>query len=62
MPFCFPWAMVGRFENGDELIVTGNDECGCVGRLINLIPEYGDLIWYRGLTDDNYRDGEYIGA
>lgn len=58
----YPWKMVGRFEDDFEIEVGGNDEEDCMWRLAKLQDKHGDLIWYSGVSDDDYVDGEYIGS
>lgn len=42
----------------NEVIVNGFDETDCIEQLIDLRDKYGQLVWYTGVTDDYYIDGE----
>ena len=44
-----------------EIEVGGFDEEDCMTRLISMIDEHGDLVWYSGVSDEDYVAGEYIG-
>lgn len=55
------WKMVGRYADDEEIIVGGNDEEDCMCKLIDKQDKHGNLIWYSGVTDEDYVDGEYIG-
>lgn len=58
---CYPWKMVGRYEDDYETEVGGNNEEDCMGKLIDLQEKHGNLVWYSGLCDEDYEAGEYIG-
>lgn len=58
----WPWKMVGKFADGSEITVGDYDEYNCMGQLIELQDKHGELTWYTGLCDEDYVDGEYIGA
>jgi len=58
---CYPWVMIGEFEDGYSYEMPGNDIGDCLARLEKLESKHGDLIWYGGLNDEDYVDGEYIG-
>lgn len=45
----YPWKMIGRYEDGEEINVSGNNEDECMWRLINLQEKHGELIWYSGM-------------
>lgn len=60
--FLWPWKMVGRYSDGEEITVGGCNEEDCVGKLIGLTEKHGELTWYSGVSDKNYSCGEYIGA
>jgi hypothetical protein len=53
--------MVGRYADDEEIIVGGNDEEDCMCELIEKQKQHGNLVWYSGVTDEDYVDGEYIG-
>lgn len=57
----YPWKMVGRYANDEEVIVSGFDEEDCMCKLVDLIEKNGELTWYSGYTDEDYEAGEYIG-
>ena len=58
----WPWKMIGRYADGEELTVGGFDESECMGKLIDLQEKHGELTWHSGFSDDDYANGEYIGA
>lgn len=57
----YPRKMVGRYADDEEIIVGGNDEEDCMYELIEKQKQHGNLVWYSGVTDEDYVDGEYIG-
>lgn len=57
----WPWKMVGRYADGEELVIGAYDEAGCMTKLIELQETHGDLEWYSGYSDEDYEAGEYIG-
>ena len=61
MKICFPWRMVGKYADDEEIYVGGYDEADCMCKLIDLQEKYGELTWYSGINDEDYVDGEYIG-
>lgn len=61
MKICFPWKMVGEYEDGHEAIVSGSSEDDCMYKLIHLQDKHGELTWYSGYEDEDYSGGEYIG-
>lgn len=58
---CYPWVMVGEFEDGFRKEQGGNDIGDCLSRLQDLESRHGELTWYGGLYDEDYVDGEYVG-
>lgn len=61
MKLLYPWKMVGRYADDTEIVIEGYDEYDCMGKLINLQNQHGELTWYSGYSDEDYVDGEYIG-
>ena len=62
MAVLYPWKMVGRYGNEEiEIEAYGLNEEDCMYKLISLQDKYGPLVWYSGVTDEDYVDGEYIG-
>lgn len=61
MKICFPWRMVGRYADDEEIYVGGCDEEDCMRKLIDKQKKHGALTWYSGVNDEDYVDGEYIG-
>lgn len=57
----YPWKMYGRYADEMEDTVCGNDEQDCLMRLIELAENHGGLVFYTGVGDEDYVDGEYIG-
>jgi len=57
----WPWKMVGRYADGEEVEVSGNDEEECMGKLIDIEDKHGEMTWYSGVTDEDYQFGEYVG-
>ena len=56
-----PWKMVGRYADDEEIEVGGCNEEDCMCKLIDLQEKHGELVWYPGVCDEDYMDGEYIG-
>lgn len=56
-----PWKMVGRYADDEEIIVGGYDEEDCMYKLIAKQEQHGELVWYTGINDEDYVDGEYVG-
>lgn len=57
----YPWKMCGRYADGFEITIGGNDESECICKLIELEEKHGKLEWYSGYCDEDYEAGEYIG-
>ena len=57
----FPWKMIGRFEDGEEIIVGGRDATDCTQKLQALEQQHGDAVSISDVTDDRYDRGRYIG-
>ena len=57
----YPWKMIGRYADDEEIYVGGQDEEDCMYELIEKQKQHGNLVWYSGVTDEDYVDGEYIG-
>lgn len=55
-----PWKMVGRYDDDEEIEVGGCNEEDCMCKLIDLQEKHGELVWYSGVCDEDYMDGEYI--
>jgi len=55
----YPARYLGEFEDGYSCEVGGNDIGDCLYRLTQLEDKHGQLVWYGGLNDENYIDGEY---
>lgn len=62
MNLIYPWRMYGEFADGFGKYVDGFDEEDCMGKLIDIHNEgkHGDLVYYTGVNDDHYVDGERI--
>lgn len=58
---CWPWKMVARYADEEEIEVGGYDEEDCMTKLIDLEEKHGELTWYSGYNDEDYANGEYIG-
>lgn len=58
---CWPWKMVGRYADEDEIEVVGFGEEDCMTKLIELQEKHGELTWYSGYCDEDYANDEYIG-
>ena len=56
-----PWRMCGEYVDSFCVTVGGNDEEDCMGKLIDLQEQHGDLTWFSGYQDEDYVAGEYIG-
>lgn len=61
MKVLYPWKMIGRYADDEEIEAGGFDEEDCMTRLISKIEKHGDLVWYSGVSDEDYVAGEYIG-
>lgn len=57
----YPWKMVGRYADGEEITVGGFDEEDCMNKLFELMEKHGNLEWYSGYSDEDYVAGEYVG-
>ena len=56
-----PWKMYGEYEDGSDYTVGGDSEEECMQKLIDQIEKRGMLIYYTGVCDKDYVNGEYIG-
>lgn len=57
----YPWKMYGEYEDKSDYIVYGENEEECMMKLIELMEKHGKLIYYTGVSDEDYVAGEYIG-
>lgn len=55
------WKIFGEYADGFETVCGGGSEESAMYRLIELIDIHGDLVFYTGVTDEDYCAGEYIG-
>lgn len=56
-----PWKMIGRYEDGEEVIVGGSDAEDCTRKLLALEQLHGGNVSICGVSDDCYEHGRYIG-
>lgn len=61
MTIYYPWKMVARYSDGEEIEVSGNSEEDCMEKLADLEDKHGEMTWYSGVSDEDYQSGEYIG-
>lgn len=54
MSILTPFKMIGRYEDGEEIIVGGSDEADCMCELIDLQEKHGKLVWYSEMCDEDY--------
>lgn len=57
----YPWKMVARHADGEEIEVGGFSEEDCMEKLCDLEEQHGEMTWYSGVTDEDYVAGEYVG-
>lgn len=62
MEIFYPWKIQGRYSDGFETEISGESEEDCMEKLLDLCVRHGDLEWYSGVCNENYEQGEYIGA
>lgn len=55
-----PSCYIGEYEDGFSIEMMGNDIGDCLYKLTQLEDTHGQLVWYGGLCDENYQDGELI--
>lgn len=41
---CYPWKIYAEYEDGEELLFTGNDEAECMGRPLQLKTDTEELL------------------
>lgn len=56
-----PWKMIGRYEDGEEVIVGGSDAEDCTRKLLALEQLHGGNVSICKVSDDCYEHGRYIG-
>lgn len=56
-----PWKMIGRYEDGEEIIVGGRNAADCTQKLIALEQQHGESVSISDVSDDCYDRGRYIG-
>ena len=57
----YPYMMLFRFADDYETTVGGNDEGDCIWKADKMRETHGDIIYYTGICDEDYADGEYVG-
>lgn len=56
----FPYMVEGEFADGYTYTAGGNSEAECVETLANMQDKHGELVWYSGVTDEDYDAGRRI--
>lgn len=56
----FPFIVEGEFADGYTCEVGGNSEAECIEKLGNMESKHGELVWYSGVTDENYEAGKSV--
>lgn len=56
----FPYMVEGEFADGYTYTAGGNSEAECVETLANMQDKHGKLVWYSGVTDEDYDAGRRI--
>lgn len=56
----FPYMVEGEFADGYTYTAGGNSEAECVETLANMQDKHGELVWYSGITDEDYDAGRRI--
>lgn len=56
----FPYMVEGEFADGYTYTAGGNSEAECVETLANMQDKHGELVWYSGVTDDDYDAGRRV--
>ena len=58
----WPFMMYGEYEDGFSAYVGGYDEYDCMSKLIKMHDsrDHGDLVFYTGVNDEDYIDGERV--
>lgn len=56
----FPFLVEGEFADGYTCEVGGDSEAECIEKLGNMQDKHGELVWYSGVTDENYEFGKSI--
>ena len=54
----YPSRYIGEFADGYSCEIGGDDIGDCLYRLTKLEDRHGELVWYGGVNDDDYVDGE----
>ena len=62
MEILWPWKMEARFDDDFEIEVCGNSDEECIEKIANLQGQHGECVWYSGVCNEDYVDGEYVGA
>lgn len=56
----FPYMVEGEFADGYTYTAGGSSEAECVETLANMQDKHGELVWYSGITDEDYDAGRRI--
>lgn len=57
-PFCY----YAEFEDGKSRYISGYSEEECISSIPDYEFRHGKCTYYTGVNDDDYVDGEYVGA
>lgn len=57
-PFCY----YAEFEDGKSRNFSGFSEEDCICSIADFESKHGKCTYYTGVNDDDYVDGEYVGA
>ncbi len=55
-----PYKMMAKFADGQEFYFYGKNETDCENSINDRIDVHGEVVYYHGVTDENYVDGKRI--
>ncbi len=55
-----PYKMIAKFADGQEFYFYGQNETDCDNSIIDRTEVHGEVVYYYGVTDENYVDGTKI--
>ena len=55
------WKFYAEYADGSEIYFEGRSEEDCIGQIADAEKEHGKCLFYTGVNDDEYIDGEYVG-
>ena len=58
----YPFKYYAEYTDGTARYFYGTSEDNCIGQIADSQAKHGRCVYYTGVNDEDYVDGEYVGA